>query len=72
MSTDAHAMADTAHSAAGHAIACLSSRQAFEHRPEGVASGPALAGRYRAATESDASDGRDVLAAAAWRRQHRG
>src|SRR5262249_50043557 len=36
----------------------------FEHHLEGVASGSALAERYRSATRSEACDGRDVLAAA--------
>jgi glucokinase len=47
-----------------YAIECPSCHHAFEHHPEGLASGPALARRYRATTGSDANDGRDVLAAA--------
>jgi glucokinase len=47
-----------------YAIECPKCGSEFEHRLEGVASGSALAERYRSATRSEACDGRDVLAAA--------
>ena len=48
-----------------YAIECPKCGGAFEHHPEGLASGSALAERYRSAGGSGASAGRDVLAAAA-------
>jgi glucokinase len=48
-----------------YAIECPRCGSAFEHHLEGLASGSALAERYRSATGSEAYAGRDVLAAAA-------
>jgi glucokinase len=48
-----------------YAIECPKCGSEFEHHLEGVASGSALAERYRSATRSEACAGREVLAAAA-------
>jgi glucokinase len=47
-----------------YAIECPKCGSEFEHHLEGVASGSALAERYRSAMRCEACDGRDVLAAA--------